>query len=836
MTLFRKILLSMLLLALTPLLVSSLILSLNLGNVREKLAAEISDSADRQASESLKLRAEQVAENISNQLQGCQDDLLLLAALPHSPRVLKKFYDSRNGEIWYRRATPAGVREVREWVPLYSSLAIIDAGGQETFVIREGNILPKGNLRHVALPEKTEFRSERYFELAKELEPGKIYVSHLTGFHVGKEEQLAGAADPESAVNGKEYKGVVRFATPLRDARGRFAGVAVLSLDHRHLMEQSQHILPGRNSATVFPSYKSGNYAFIFDDEGWIITHPKFWDIRGLDESGTLVPPYSASSSKEDIQAGRIPYNLDHAGFIHPNYPVVANLVRKGKSGYVDVTNVGGAKKVMAFAPIIYKTGDYSRHGIFGAVTIGFQVDQFHELARTGVSFINRKLQDHISTSLLLVACTCLMVALSAWALSRGIVRPLELLMEGTRKMASGSTGIRVSINSSDELGELAADFNMMAEELEARKNSLMKTLEELKRSRKDIMSERNFKESVLESISSAIMTFSGDGLLTSVNATGSRYLGEAASPGAHFSYVFKEWGDMEERVARVLAGDKEFGREPLLIGGDKRARYFEVGFFPIDETTDLGITVTMRDETEKERMREEITSMDRLASLGKLSAGLAHEIRNPLTGVSLLLDDLHDRATGDPESQELMRKALSEIERVERLITSLLSFSSPPKARFRSGDLNLVVHDTLLLLRRECERRKIEVRFAQGDLPEFEFDREKIKQACLNLLKNAMEAMPAGGIITVATAAADGLATLAIADDGPGIAAEDVPFIFEPFFSRKGAGTGLGLSVTSRVVQEHRGRITFDSIPGKGAAFTITLPTKQMSPEQPPQ
>ena len=827
MTLLKKILASMLLISLFPLIASAVILALNLGNVRDKLAGKIAAAADLQASESLRLRAEQLAGNISDFLKECEGDLQLLAVIPHSPLTLSTFYDTRKGMVWYRRGPAGSPQEVREWVPRYSSLSIIGRDGQEIFAIRDGRTVSRDKLQNVSIPANTEYRSEDYFQRVSRLKQGEIYVSHLTGFHLSSTEQLAGATDPEHAF-GKTYTGVVRFGAPLHDARGRFSGMVLLSLDHRHLMEFSQHILPGKNADTVFPSYKSGNYAFIFDDEGWIITHPKFWDIRGLDAAGKLVPPYTAQSTPADVAVGRIPYNLDHAGFIHPNYPRVAALVREKKSGYVDVTNVGGAQKVMAFAPILYESGDYRRHGIFGAVTIGFQTDQFHELAREGVLLINRQLREHVVASSLFVALTSLLVFFCAWFLSRGVTRSLGLLTEGARRVAEGTVGSRVTITSNDELGELADNFNKMAAELELRKNNLLQTLDELSSSRKQILDERNFKENILDSITSAILTISPEGALTSINGTGRRFLGSDARAGVHYTQLFQGWGNMAERVALVLSGDKGYGREPLVVERDEVPRFFEIGFFPISEGTTGGMTITMRDETVRERLREEMTRMDRFASLGKLSAGIAHEVRNPLTGISLLLDDLHDRNHHDPESQSMMRKALDEIERVERLISSLLKFASPPKAQFREEDLNRVVHDTIILLRRLCERQGVELCFEQGDLPCFIFDREKIKQALLNLVKNALEAMPDGGRIRITTDAADGTAVITITDSGPGIAAEDLPLIFEPFFTRKGAGTGLGLSITQRIVEEHQGKITVESAVGEKTVFRISLPLKE--------
>jgi signal transduction histidine kinase len=216
---------------------------------------------------------------------------------------------------------------------------------------------------------------------------------------------------------------------------------------------------------------------------------------------------------------------------------------------------------------------------------------------------------------------------------------------------------------------------------------------------------------------------------------------------------------------------------------------------------------------------------LDRFASLGKLSAGIAHEVRNPLTGISLLLDDLHDRAESGSSDQTMIKKAVAEIERVERLINALLNYSSPARAEFRQADLNMVAHDTVLLMRRQCERQRVTIILEPGDMPAFRFDPEKIKQALLNITRNALEAMPDGGEIRISTQVVGEWVLLRISDNGPGIKPEDLPLIFEPFFTRKGAGTGLGLSITQRIVDEHSGKIQVESSPQEGTTFVIELP-----------
>jgi signal transduction histidine kinase len=709
-------------------------------------------------------------------------------------------------------------------VPLYCSIALIDKTGQEKLVIRDSVVVPESELKNISDPARTEFLAEDYFRRVR-TQPGKIYVSHVTGFHISKQDQLNGADEPENAIDGKSYQGVIRFAAALFDNRGAFNGMVVVSLDHRHLMEFTQHIDPGHNFSTLFPSYKSGNYAFMFDDEGWIITHPKYWDIRGLDSSGHLIPPYSASSSKSDIDSGRIPFNLDHAGFIHPNYPRVADQIRKQKAGFVDTTNVGGEKKIMAYAPIIYDSGDYSRHGIFGGITIGFQLDQFQDAARKGSRLVNQQLGEHRTRSGIILLITSILAGFSAWGLSRGITRPLLQLTEGAHKLAEGDIHSRVAVTSTDEVGELGRTFNFMADELETRKNSLLTTLDELQRSRIDILDERNFKTSILESISSAIITISPDGVMTSINGVGSKLFSDTDCLGKEYREAFAAWPDVCARIETALNTKHGYGRAPLSRQIDGEMTYYDVGLFPIGNNAEMGLTVTLRNETERECLREETVRLDRLASLGKLSAGIAHEVRNPLTGISLLLDDLHDKPGFSSEDKGMLSRALSEIERVERLISALLNYSSPVRTSFREGDLIQILKDILLLMQRQAEKKGITVNVSYAQLPQFRFDPEKVRQALINILKNALEVLESGGVITISTEYNDTAVTVAIHDNGPGIREQDLPLIFEPFFTRKGAGTGLGLSITQRIIEEHHGTLTVESDYHTGTTFRISLP-----------
>ncbi|BCR05717.1 hypothetical protein DESUT3_27860 [Desulfuromonas versatilis] len=217
---------------------------------------------------------------------------------------------------------------------------------------------------------------------------------------------------------------------------------------------------------------------------------------------------------------------------------------------------------------------------------------------------------------------------------------------------------------------------------------------------------------------------------------------------------------------------------------------------------------------------------MERLASLGRLSAGIAHEVRNPLTGVSLLLDELHDRLLSQPTDQALIRRALGEIERLEELVGELLNFAAHPQVTLEPGAIGEVLRDTLFLVKKQCQRAGVAVVEEVGEnLPGLLLDARKLKQAFLNLFTNALDAMPQGGTLRVSADCLERQLRVIISDSGEGMPAERIPLIFEPFYTSKGEGTGLGLAITHNIVSEHGGRIEVESRLDHGSTFTLLFP-----------
>ncbi|MBM4278195.1 MAG: GAF domain-containing protein [Deltaproteobacteria bacterium] len=222
-----------------------------------------------------------------------------------------------------------------------------------------------------------------------------------------------------------------------------------------------------------------------------------------------------------------------------------------------------------------------------------------------------------------------------------------------------------------------------------------------------------------------------------------------------------------------------------------------------------------------------ELVRSEKLAALGQLAAGIAHEIRNPLTSINILIHSLRERLPSENSQQEDLKVIEEEIHRMNEIVDQFLRFAKPAPPFFEKTDVLSIVEETLQLLRPQIEKQRIVVEKEFQALPMIQMDPEQMKQAMLNLLLNAIQAMPEGGQLTLkGRNSEDGQwIHLSIQDSGMGISGEDIDKLFDPFFSTKEGGIGLGLSITHRIIDQHHGKIEVETIPGEGTLFTVCLP-----------
>jgi PAS domain S-box-containing protein len=244
-----------------------------------------------------------------------------------------------------------------------------------------------------------------------------------------------------------------------------------------------------------------------------------------------------------------------------------------------------------------------------------------------------------------------------------------------------------------------------------------------------------------------------------------------------------------------------------------------------------IGKSSILRDISDRKRLQERVFQTERLATIGRMAARVAHEVRNPLSSITLNVDLLADelRSYGmvdTSEAEALLESINGELERLNQVVRDYLSFSRPPDFKFEPRDITTVIEDLLAFLDEEMTKHGIRLELtSDGSIPPVSLDVHKIREAFLNLYKNSLEALPEGGEITTAIEAQGGEVVIRIKDTGVGIPEEQLDTIFEPFMSTKEGGTGLGLSVAREIIAEHQGTITCESRPGEGAAFEIRLP-----------
>jgi two-component system, NtrC family, sensor histidine kinase HydH len=242
-----------------------------------------------------------------------------------------------------------------------------------------------------------------------------------------------------------------------------------------------------------------------------------------------------------------------------------------------------------------------------------------------------------------------------------------------------------------------------------------------------------------------------------------------------------------------------------------------------------VGHVILFRDMTEIRRLKEEVARSQRLASLGSLAAGIAHEIRNPLSSIKGFATYFRERYRDTSEDRETAEVMIREVDRLNRVITQLLEFARPLTMDRIPTSLPAVIRHALKMVEGEAHAKRIAVETdLSPEVGEVPLDADRMTQVLLNLYLNAIAAMEGGGTLRVSLARRDERTVrITVADTGIGIPRENLPRVFDPYFTTRSSGTGLGLAICQKIVDAHGGEVRLESEPGKGTTATILLPEK---------
>jgi hypothetical protein len=346
----------------------------------------------------------------------------------------------------------------------------------------------------------------------------------------------------------------------------------------------------------------------------------------------------------------------------------------------------------------------------------------------------------------------------------------------------------------------------------------------------------REFSENILESLNDGLAVVNRDDRIVRWNRRLEELYGlrHEEAVGRRLDDVFSSGFFEVLRSARheSLEGGACY-RVPLTTRHDPARRLLvNVATTPLRDSDGAiaGTIVIVEDISSRVQLEEQLQISEKMASIGLLAAGVAHEVNTPLTGISSFTQMLLQGAQPDDPKTKVLEKIERQTFRAAKIVNGLLNLARPAQTDAGPVEINAVVNDVLALLEHQLRTGRIQVRKEMAAAaPVVQGIEYKLQQVLLNLFLNARDAMPRGGWLTIATRVngSGDAATVEIADTGSGIPADQMSRIYDPFFTTKelGKGTGLGLSITYGIVQEHGGTITCDSIVGQGTRFTLTLP-----------
>jgi len=543
------------------------------------------------------------------------------------------------------------------------------------------------------------------------------------------------------------------------------------------------------------------------------------------------------SSQREELIRAANP-KLPAGEFTNPS----SEDINVGLSGQ-ELTRVNAIGKADLIRGIVPVRSNWNKEDVVGVIVVNYYVPysmvaKMREITASYHEFRQLKIMKNPITTgyiLTLFLITMVIAFLAVWFgvyLARSLTIPIQELAEATRQVAEGNLDVHLGEGGHDEIGMLIASFNSMTQDLRENQLALQETNAELQKSNLELEQRRRYMEAVLANVTAGIISVDKDGLLTTVNKSAEKLLliNMDRVAGHNFREVLRpEHLDIVKGLLRDMVLSKQ----------DSITRQVTIPMREGELTLLTNLTV-LKDENDLFMgmvvVLDDLTSLikaQRMAAWREVARRIAHEIKNPLTPIQLSAQRLRKRYLSRFEGEgevfdDCTAMIIKSVDELKGLVDEFSNFARMPASVPSPNDLNAILKEALTLYQQA--HRSIAFTLKTDDsLPAILLDRDQIKRVLINLLDNAVAAIEGeeAGEIEVASAYDTELkmVTFTVSDTGHGIAPEDRPRLFEPYFSRKKSGTGLGLAIVNTIITDHHGFIRAKENFPKGSRFIIELP-----------
>lgn len=509
-----------------------------------------------------------------------------------------------------------------------------------------------------------------------------------------------------------------------------------------------------------------------------------------------------------------------------------------GGRAFTRVNPVGKADLIRGMVPVY---SNWNPRDVVGVVVVNYYVpysliSKMQKISNEYEKYRQMKLLKYPIRSgyiLTMFLITMVIAFLAVWYgvyLANSLTTPVKQLAEATRQVAEGNLDIYLEGEGDDEIGMMVASFNKMTEELRSNQLAIREKNAELSKSNMELDQRRRYMEIVLRNVTAGVVSVDRKGILTTVNKSAEKLLNIDTERvlGMHYSEILRHNQlDIIKGVLRdmVLSKKDTISRQitiPLKDGA--LALLVNLSLLKDENGEFMGTVVVFDDLTQ-------LIKAQRVAAWREVARRIAHEIKNPLTPIKLSAQRLRKRYLSrfDEEEKvfdECTDMIIKSVDELKSLVDEFSNFARMPAAQPTSNDLNEIIREALTLYQEA--HRSVAFSFRADDsIPLLQLDKDQIKRVLINLLDNAVAALDANGKIDIESSFNPELriASFTVADTGHGIAPEDKPRLFEPYFSTKKSGTGLGLAIVNTIISDHHGFIRVKDNEPRGTKFIVELP-----------